>query len=66
MQLKKLELSKINPTKPNQTKQVKITKTKILMFVQTNIRYCKFTNSNKKFCGSSNRVSIAELLTMYR
>ena len=36
------------------------------MFVQTKIRYCKFTNSNKLFCGRSNRASIAKLLTMYR
>ena len=25
------------------------------MFVQPNIRYCKFTNSNNKLCGRSNR-----------
>ena len=35
------------------------------MFVQTIIRYCKFTNSNKQFCGRSNRASIAKLLTRY-
>ena len=46
MQLKKPRNIK---TEPNQTKLVKITKTKILMFVHTNIRYCKFSNSNKQF-----------------
>ena len=36
------------------------------MFVQTNIRYCKFTNSNKHFCGRSNRASTSKLLTRYQ
>ena len=35
------------------------------MFQQTIIRYCKFSNSNKKICGRSNRASIAKLLTRY-
>ena len=35
------------------------------MFQQTIIRYCKFSNSNKQFCGRSNRASIAKLLTRY-
>ena len=35
------------------------------MFVHTIIRYYKFTNSNKQFCGRSNRASIAKLLTRY-
>ena len=62
MQLKKPSNIK---NKPNQTKQVNMTKTKILLFVQTNIRYGKFTNSNKQFCGRSNRASIAKLLTHF-
>ena len=55
MQLKNLAILKLNPTNPIQPKQVKITKTKIVMFVQTIIHYCKFTNSNKQFCVRSNR-----------
>ena len=34
-------------------------------FVQTIIRYYKFTNSNKQFCGRLNRVLIAKILTRY-
>ena len=45
------------------TKQVKITKTKNINVCTNN--HCKFTNSNKQFCGRSNRVSIAKLLTRY-
>ena len=63
MQLKKPSNIK---TKPNQTKQAKITKIKILMFIHTIILYYKFTNSNKQFFGRSNRASIAKLLTRYR
>ena len=35
------------------------------MFQQTIIRYCKFSNSNKQFCGRSNRASIAKHLTIH-
>ena len=35
------------------------------MFVQTNIRYCKFTNSNKQFCGRSNREAFDQVPIVY-
>ena len=49
MQLKKPRNIKTKP------KQVKITKTKNINVCKTIIRYYKFTNSNKQFCGRSNR-----------
>ena len=48
-------------TRPNQTKQVKITKTKNINVCTNKHTYCKFTNSNKQFCGCSNRASIVKL-----
>ena len=64
--------TKPNKTQQNQTKQVKITKTKNINVCTNNntaydsyALYCKFTNSNKQFCGRSNHASIAKLLTRY-